>query len=100
MGLLPPVLQGLPDVAWLLLALARPLIRRYTCFHDGAKAGDPEEHIKGFAGNTVAFLQQDGGALLNNLPLDASGLVDRILIVSVGSDGTCDGIFAKGSRLM
>ena len=87
MGRLPPVLQGLPDVAWLLLALARPLIRRYTCFHDGAKAGDPEEHIKGFVGNTAAFLQQDGGALLNKLPPDASDLVDRILIAFVGSDG-------------
>ena len=87
MGRLPLVLQGLPDVAWLLLALARPLIRRYTCFHDGAKAGDPEEHIKGFVGNTAAFLQQDGGVLLNKLPPDASDLVDRILIAFVGSDG-------------
>ena len=73
-------------MAWQLLALARPLIRRYTCFTEGTTPGDPAERIKGFVGNTAAFFQQDGGALLASLPPRASDLVERVIIAFVGSE--------------
>ena len=87
MGQLPPQLRGLSEGAWLLLALARPFIRRFGCLTDSGKWTHPEERIKAFIGNVCAFTQADGGSLVAKLPPRAEDLVGRITIAFAGSDG-------------
>ena len=85
MGKLPAILRDLTEGAWLLLALVRPLIRRYSCLNDSGKWMDHEERIKGYIGNVTAFAQADGGQLLESLPPRASDLVKSIAIAFTGS---------------
>jgi hypothetical protein len=90
MGKLPRSLQNLSDGAWLLLALARPLIRRYNCSTLGkVNPGEADESIKGYVGNVAAFAQRDGGRVLTSLPPRPEDVVDRIVIAFVGSEADC-----------
>jgi len=54
LGPLPTELRDLSEGAWMLLALARPFIKRMNCFGE-SKSGNPDEAIKGFIGNTGVF---------------------------------------------
>jgi len=70
MGRLPPQLGLLSTGAWMLLALARPLVKMVNCYPSGKKAGDmdPNHCTKAYIGNVAAFAHQDGGPLLQSLP--------------------------------
>eukprot|EP00973_Karenia_brevis_P032404 4468816-Karenia_brevis.AAC.1 len=87
MGKLPRRLNALSDGAWLLLALARPFIRRYSCLNDSGKWMPHDERIKGYIGNVVAYAQANGGSLLESLPPSAKDVVERIVIAFAGSEG-------------
>ena len=91
MGKLPAPLRGLSEGAWMLLALARPLIRRFTCYCDSdeKRCADRDEMIKAFVGNVAAFAQGDGGSLLSSLPPSAAEMAERLAIVFVGSEQDC-----------
>ena len=86
LGRLPPALQGLSEGAWMLLALARPFIRRYGCLNDSGKFIPQSERIKAVIGNVCAFTQADGGSLLSELPPSKEDLIGRIVLAFVGTD--------------
>ena len=68
LGKLPARLKTLTDGAWIMLALARPFIRRYSCLNDSGKWMHPDERIRGFIDNVVASAQANGGRVLTSLP--------------------------------
>ena len=83
LGKLPEKFQSLSEAAWLLLARARPFIRRYSCLNDSGKWLDKEERIKGYIGNVTAFAQADGGKLLESLPPRARDLINNVVLASL-----------------
>ena len=85
MGKMPAVLSNLSAGAWMLLPLARALIRRYNCLNDSGKWMPFEQRIKGFLGNVVAFPQADGGAVLTSLPPTAASMLDSLVIAFTGT---------------
>ena len=100
-GKLPRVLQDMGDIAWHLLALVRPLIKRWTCLPGGAKAGhiDPKECSQGFIGNVAAYPQRDGGAVLLSLPPKPETLNEHINIAFVGSAADMEKCYERPLRV-
>jgi hypothetical protein len=84
MGCMPEALKGLSEGAWLLLPLARAMIRRYNCKSEGSRWKPADQQVKAFIGNVCAFPQADGGACLQTMPPDARHLQESLLIVFTG----------------
>ena len=86
-GKLPSCLSRMTKGARILLPLVRGMIRRFNCSFDSKTGFVPaNERIKGYVGNTVAFPQGDGGALVASLPPQTSEVAKRLAIAFVGSD--------------
>ena len=100
-GMLPPVLRDLGEIAWHVLALVRPLIKRWRCLPSGVSRGrvDPKECSQGFVGNVAAYPQRDAGAVLLSLPPRPETLKGTISIAFVGSAADMQRPFEKPLRV-
>ena len=85
-GAMPKALRGLSEGAWLLLPLARCLMKRFNCKSDMDKRWRPpsDQMIKALVGNVCVFPQADGGKVLTSLPPTAEELIDSLAIVFTG----------------
>jgi len=95
MGRMPPALRDLSVGAWMLLPLARALIRRYNCFNDSGKHGPADQRIKAYIGNVCAFPQADGGKLVTSFPPREEDVIDHLLIAFAGQQGDLKKAFIK-----
>ena len=85
MGKLPQCLAKMNLGSKALLPLVRGLIRRYNCILDSGYL-PRDELTKGYVGNTVAFPQADGGAILHALPPQVEEAARRLVIALTGND--------------
>ena len=95
MGRLPAELATLSQGAWLLLPLARCMIKRKNCKTDSHKWQAKDERIEAYVGNVCAFMQADGGRALASLPPSPSELAERLLIVFTGPEEDLENGFCK-----